>query len=340
MGFSVKIKEDLMVASARHCCVCHRYKGLKLEIHHIIPQEQQGENTFENGIVLCFDCHSDAGHYNSKHPRGTKVSPNELRKHKKEWFQNVKENNVQIPKDIEIALTFEDNSTSQEFNPVFIEEITTYKNISSLKKVDYKKIIPEDPFISNKIKTFDDFVLFLNGDLFKDFIRDNKEKEINPQPVLFDFGMTNIYKYENLSTCILNLKIVNNSPEVIEDYKLYIKFNGIIKAETVDKRKDFIDDYRYSYNTHFKNELEAEFIPQNPILVQNDSINIDTICFKPETKNITVLLEWKILARNFTQSGQLELIIKPNIEKKEIKKYVDFPESFISKSIIKTKFKF
>jgi hypothetical protein len=94
MGFSKKIKDDILVASARHCCVCHRYKGVKIEIHHILPKEQGGKDSFENAIALCFDCHSDVGHYNVKHPRGTKISIDELKKHKATWFDVVKNNAI------------------------------------------------------------------------------------------------------------------------------------------------------------------------------------------------------------------------------------------------------
>ena len=94
MGFPTKVKEDILVASARHCCVCHRYKGVKIEIHHIQPKAKRGLDTFENAIPLCFDCHSDAGHYFAKHPKGTKFSPKELQKHKNEWFEIVKTNNI------------------------------------------------------------------------------------------------------------------------------------------------------------------------------------------------------------------------------------------------------
>lgn len=94
MAFTSKIKEDILVASARHCCVCHRYRGVKIEIHHIKPKEQGGKDSFENAIPLCFDCHCDAGHYFSKHPKGTKFSPNELKKHKEKWFDIVKNNKI------------------------------------------------------------------------------------------------------------------------------------------------------------------------------------------------------------------------------------------------------
>ena len=91
MGFSKEIKEKALVASARRCCVCKEFKGRNIEIHHIIPKNQGGEDTFENAIPLCFDCHANAGHYNSKHPKGTKFSPVELKTHRDNWYQLVRE---------------------------------------------------------------------------------------------------------------------------------------------------------------------------------------------------------------------------------------------------------
>jgi len=95
LGFSRTVKERILVDTARHCCVCHRYKGVKVEVHHIKQQADGGANTYENAIALCFDCHADAGHYNPRHPRGTKFSPTELRKAKDSWLSIVLENNIQ-----------------------------------------------------------------------------------------------------------------------------------------------------------------------------------------------------------------------------------------------------
>ncbi len=95
MGFGKETKEQALVASARHCCVCHKYKGLKVEVHHIIPQHKGGANSYDNAIALCFDCHCDAGHYNDQHPRGIKFSPNELRKHRDSWYELVRENRIE-----------------------------------------------------------------------------------------------------------------------------------------------------------------------------------------------------------------------------------------------------
>jgi 5-methylcytosine-specific restriction endonuclease McrA len=63
MSFSEKIRQEIFVRSARHCCVCHKAKGLNIEVHHIKPRSQGGDDTLENAIALCFDCHADAGHY-------------------------------------------------------------------------------------------------------------------------------------------------------------------------------------------------------------------------------------------------------------------------------------
>jgi hypothetical protein len=94
MGFPEAVRTRALVASARHCCVCHRYKGLKVEVHHIEPEASGGSTDFENAIALCFDCHADVGHYNPKHPRGTKLSQSELKQQRDAWYETVKSGHV------------------------------------------------------------------------------------------------------------------------------------------------------------------------------------------------------------------------------------------------------
>lgn len=96
MPFSPDIKERALVSAARYCCVCHRYRGVKVEVHHIIPQDKGGNDTLENAIPLCFDCHTDAGHYNPRHPKGTRFSPRELQRHRDAWYDIVRTNQVEI----------------------------------------------------------------------------------------------------------------------------------------------------------------------------------------------------------------------------------------------------
>lgn len=146
MVFSRKIKEDILVASARHCCVCHRYKGVKVEVHHIVPKEQGGEDILENAIALCFDCHSDAGHYFAKHPKGTKFTVAELRKHKSSWFKIVAENRIPIKKNNLIHARY-----------LITKEFDVIKNICEKDLSDFpikNCLLLDTPVLSNCQKLF------------------------------------------------------------------------------------------------------------------------------------------------------------------------------------------
>lgn len=97
MAFSKEVRTAALVAAARHCCVCHRYSGVKVEVHHIVPPAKGGADTADNAIAVCFDCHADAGHYNPEHPRGTKFSVDELRLSRDLWHTAVRTNRIETP---------------------------------------------------------------------------------------------------------------------------------------------------------------------------------------------------------------------------------------------------
>jgi HNH endonuclease len=78
MPFSAKVQEDAMVACNRHCCLCHRLKHTKMQCHHITPQSDGGDDTFENCIPLCLECHGEVMAYNPKHPIGKMYTPEEM----------------------------------------------------------------------------------------------------------------------------------------------------------------------------------------------------------------------------------------------------------------------
>ena len=92
MAFPQKIKEEAMVACGRHCCLCHKFCGIKIETHHIVPTADGGDNSYDNAIPLCFDCHADMRSYDYKHPKGTKYTSRELKKHRDNWYEKISGN--------------------------------------------------------------------------------------------------------------------------------------------------------------------------------------------------------------------------------------------------------
>jgi hypothetical protein len=97
MPFPDSIREDTLVRSGRRCCVCHEFAGRAINVHHIIQEADGGPNAIDNAIVLCLRCHSEAGHFNSRYPIGTKYSPSELRRHRDNWWISVTEGRVTDP---------------------------------------------------------------------------------------------------------------------------------------------------------------------------------------------------------------------------------------------------
>lgn len=89
MSWPPDVKERALVAAGRHCCICHRFCGIKIELHHIHERSSGGKDTFANCIPLCFDCHSDMKTYDFKHPKGTKYSTSELIAHRDLWYARV-----------------------------------------------------------------------------------------------------------------------------------------------------------------------------------------------------------------------------------------------------------
>jgi hypothetical protein len=86
MGFPTSVAERALVACGRHCCLCHKYCGTKIELHHIVPTTDGGNDEFDNCLPVCFDCHADVEHYNIKHPRGRKFTATELKAHRQQWY--------------------------------------------------------------------------------------------------------------------------------------------------------------------------------------------------------------------------------------------------------------
>lgn len=99
---------ELLVACRRRCCICHRFCGTKIEVHHI---EGAKDGSPGNAIALCFDCHAEVGHYNPEHPKGKKYTPNELKLHRDQWLKTCEGSGHLIA------------STPAQYEPGFLEAL-------------------------------------------------------------------------------------------------------------------------------------------------------------------------------------------------------------------------
>lgn len=93
MSFNKDVSERALVDSGRCCCLCHKFCGIKMELHHIKQKADGGEDTYENCIPLCFDCHAEVKAYNSRHPKGRQYKDSELVLHRNNWYEKLRATN-------------------------------------------------------------------------------------------------------------------------------------------------------------------------------------------------------------------------------------------------------
>lgn len=148
MSFSKEIKTKALVACGRKCCICHKPCGTNMEVHHIKAVADGGEDTFENAIPLCFDCHANVRHYDSKHPKGTKFSEKELIEHRDNWYKKVSEesgisNDESVLKPIIIFKT-ENSEPKSLLRITSGKELISYAEFASGMEYDYDEQSSEE----------------------------------------------------------------------------------------------------------------------------------------------------------------------------------------------------
>ena len=86
MRFPQSVADEVLVKCGRHCCLCGEFAGVAMELHHIKPQADGGDNTAENCIPLCCNCHAKVRAYDSRHPKGRKITEQELKMHRDKTY--------------------------------------------------------------------------------------------------------------------------------------------------------------------------------------------------------------------------------------------------------------
>jgi rubrerythrin len=80
MAFSEKLKLEVKKLGAFRCCRCHE---IGVDIHHIIPQADNGPDDINNAAPLCQNCHDRFG--------GNPEKRREIRQMRDWWYEVVKE---------------------------------------------------------------------------------------------------------------------------------------------------------------------------------------------------------------------------------------------------------
>lgn len=131
MSFPPAVAEAALVKCGRCCCICHRFCGTKIELHHIKQKVYGGEDTLENCIPLCFDCHADMGKADPMHPKGRHYTETELIMQRDSWFERVKNGYSNI------STCEDDKLLFNEIRELFSQEI-----LNILKYNDFAGLIP------------------------------------------------------------------------------------------------------------------------------------------------------------------------------------------------------
>lgn len=85
--FPQSVKTEALARAKRCCCICHQFAGRYVNVHHILPVSEGGQDTIDNAIVLCLRCHGEVGHFNVAHPIGNKYTRQEIVRHRDEWYK-------------------------------------------------------------------------------------------------------------------------------------------------------------------------------------------------------------------------------------------------------------
>ncbi|MES1216933.1 MAG: HNH endonuclease signature motif containing protein [Bacteroidota bacterium] len=168
MPFTEEIKYQVKRLSHQSCCVC---KSIGIEIHHIIPQSEQGEDTLDNAAPLCPSCHEIYG----QNPTKRKF----IKEARNIWYEICERRYAINDKALDKILTKLEGIENYLFKRVSLSEnepLTFGQLFDYFLKFKY----PTDPVI---IKNFEVTFLFLFGTIGD--TKDNYDDEFNERRDFF-----------------------------------------------------------------------------------------------------------------------------------------------------------
>jgi len=203
-----------------------------------------------------------------------------------DWYlknQNYKTNKA-------VKLTFNKNSSDKiSFQPRFKQSNITYVHKSQ----------EQDPLYTNTLSAI-----------------------LGKQKRLQDiFQVSNTFEPKiNKSFFGFEIVIENIGAEAIEEYKIFLEFDGEIQE--LKHKDDFGSGLLHipsnNRNTFLWEDTKTgKIIPRKNILVGDDYIISDRICVKPSPNKSNIIVKWKLVSKDFKDNGELKIEIEPVISIKE-----------------------
>ena len=199
-------------------------------------------------------------------------------------------NSISFKSTKSVDISFHDGSKELTMVPKFRQRIIRYN----------QKIAPANPTFGNSI-----------------------HEMLAKQQRVFQHGslvVTPMSKTEiNYSYCQFYIMIHNNGTTAIEDYKLFLEFEGDVKdiAETNENSTGIVLSPHIFRSDIVLNpdELSGKVIPENNILVGDDIYNSDNIFIKTSHTDSKIIIKWKLVSKDYKNSGELFILSKPDIER-------------------------
>ena len=160
MPFPRAVRDEALVRSHRRCCVCHEFGGRSVNVHHIVQEADGGLNAIENAICLCLRCHAEAGHFNPRHPMGTKYSPEELRLHRDQWWAHC-QSHPEEPLGLFLDVQFKARSRERDVHKYRL--IVNYTNTLKEAHDEWKVQIYVPAFVPVEVGDFDRYDVSFEG---------------------------------------------------------------------------------------------------------------------------------------------------------------------------------
>ncbi|WP_407503292.1 hypothetical protein [Elizabethkingia miricola] len=203
----------------------------------------------------------------------------------------------------EISITFENGTSEIICHPKFQKNIKRYE----LKTID-DQLNEEVKHIATLKNVFSN--IKLSDREIDEIIKINRGHTIENRnfnhPLLGE-------KYVWGRNCWLKLQIKNSGQSVIEDYKIELDFEGDFEEVGAESKNVILEPHFFNNVKEYGNTNRSLYIkPKNSILVPEDYFTTGNFFISPKVKEYSeIILRWKLISRDFADSGCLLVKIVP-----------------------------